>query len=187
MLTEIDDQIQMVEKKVIAILAEKIKLTAMLSGTRDIPRELRITRELPGLAPWCKYSASARLQVEELTKKQKQRLSSTSLGGFERSCHGRSRTGPGWSSDYCKRKLNTYVSESEFKQAYLVFDQKYAEMRVNEAALIERRRPQKRKCSSEQDERPHPKKQNGERHHRHHRRNGSWQKKAASAKKWLTS
>ena len=54
MLTEIDDQIPMVEKKVvvIAILAEKTtKLTAMLSGSRDIPRELRITRELPGLAP----------------------------------------------------------------------------------------------------------------------------------------
>ena len=72
-LTEIDDQIQMVEKKVvvIAILAEKkTMVTAMLSGARDIPRELRITRELPGLAPWCKYSASTRLQVEELTKKQ---------------------------------------------------------------------------------------------------------------------
>ena len=53
-LTEIDGQIQMVEKKVvaIAILAEKkTKLTAMLSGARDIPRELRITGELPGLAP----------------------------------------------------------------------------------------------------------------------------------------
>ena len=53
-LTEIYDQIQMVEKKVVVIpiLAEKkTKLTAMLSGTRDIPRELRIARELPGLAP----------------------------------------------------------------------------------------------------------------------------------------
>ena len=54
MLTEIDDQIQVVQKKVvaIAILAEKkTKLTAILSGSRDIPRELHITRELPGLAP----------------------------------------------------------------------------------------------------------------------------------------
>ena len=86
-----------------------------------------------------------------------------------------------------KRKLNTYVPESEFKQACLVFDQKYVEMRVNEAALIEKRLPQMRKRSSEQDERLHPKKQKGEKHHRHHRRNGSWQKKAASARKWLTS
>ena len=71
-LTEIDDQIQLVEKVVaIAILAEKkTKLTAMLSGARDIPRELHITQELPGLAPWCKYLASTRLQVEELMKKQ---------------------------------------------------------------------------------------------------------------------
>ena len=70
-LTEIEDQIQMVERKVvaIAILAEKkAKLTDMLSGAREIPRELRITRELPGLAPGCKYSASTRLQVEELTR-----------------------------------------------------------------------------------------------------------------------
>ena len=72
-LTEKDDHIQMVEKKVvaIAILADKkTKLTAMLSGARDIPRELRISRELPRLAPGCKYSASTRLQVEELTKQQ---------------------------------------------------------------------------------------------------------------------
>ena len=54
MLTEIYDQMQMVEKKVVAIpiLAEKkTKLTAMLSGTRGMPSELRIARELPGLAP----------------------------------------------------------------------------------------------------------------------------------------
>ena len=73
-LTEIEDQIQMVERKVmvIAILAEKkSKLTDMLSGAaREISHELRITRELPGLAPGCKYSASTRLQVEELTKNQ---------------------------------------------------------------------------------------------------------------------
>ena len=58
-LIDDNDQIQMVEKKVvaIAILAEKkTKLTAMLLGTRDIPRELRITQELPGLAPGCKFS-----------------------------------------------------------------------------------------------------------------------------------
>ena len=72
-----------------------------------------------------------------------------------------------------KRKLNTYVPESEFKQACLVFDQTFVEMRVNVAALIEKRRPQKRERSSDQDEHPHPKKQRGEKHHRHHRRNGS--------------
>ena len=55
-----------------------------------------------------------------------------------------------------KHKLNTYVPESEFKQACLAFDQKHVEIRVNEAALIEKRRPQKRKRSSEQDEFPHP-------------------------------
>ena len=42
----------------------------MLSCPRDIPRELRITRELPGFAPGCKYSASTGMQLEELTKNQ---------------------------------------------------------------------------------------------------------------------
>ena len=42
----------------------------MLSCSRDIPRELLITRELPGLAPGRKYSASTRMQLEELTKNQ---------------------------------------------------------------------------------------------------------------------
>ena len=74
-VTEIDDQLQvvdMVEKVVaIAILAEKkTKLTAMPSGARYVPRELHITRELPKLASGCKYSASTRLQVEELTNNQ---------------------------------------------------------------------------------------------------------------------
>ena len=50
-----------------------------------------------------------------------------------------------------KRKLNTHVPECEFKQACLVFDQKYVEMTGNKAALIEKRWPQKRKRSSEQD------------------------------------
>ena len=46
-LTEIDDQIKMVKKVVtISILAEKkTELIAMLSGSRDVPRKLRITRE----------------------------------------------------------------------------------------------------------------------------------------------
>ena len=42
-----------------------------------------------------------------------------------------------------KRKFYTCVPESVFNQACLAFDQKYVEMRVNEAALIEKRRPQK--------------------------------------------
>ena len=44
----------MVERNVvaIAILAEKkTKLRDLLSGGGEIPRDLRITRELPGLAP----------------------------------------------------------------------------------------------------------------------------------------
>ena len=189
-LTEIDDQIQLVEKKVvaIAILAEKkTKLTAMLSGARDIPRELRITRELPGLAPWYKYSASTRLQVGELTKKQNNGFLQLVLADLKDHVMVEAERDLAEALVTAKCKLNTYVSESEFKQACLMFDQKYVEMRVNEVALIEKRRPQKRKRSWEQDERPHPKKHRGEKHHRHHHRNGSWQKKAASAKKWLTS
>ena len=58
-----------------------------------------------------------------------------------------------------KRKFNTNVPEAEFKHACLAFDQKNVEMRVDETALIEKRRPQKRKRPSELDERPHPKKQ----------------------------
>ena len=42
-----------------------------------------------------------------------------------------------------KRNLRTYVPDPELKQACLVFDQKYVEMKVNEAALTEKRRPQK--------------------------------------------
>ena len=42
-----------------------------------------------------------------------------------------------------KRKLTTYVPESELKQACLVFEQKFVEMRVNEAALMKKRCPQK--------------------------------------------
>ena len=40
-----------------------------------------------------------------------------------------------------KSKLTTYVPESELKQAWLMFAQKYVEMRVKEAALIEKRPP----------------------------------------------
>ena len=185
-LTEIEDQIQMVERKVVAtaILAEKkTKLTDMLAGAREIPRELRITRELPGLAPGCKYSASTRLQVEELTKNQDSAFLQIILADLNNHVMVEAERDLDEALGTAKRKLTTYVPESELKQACLVFDQKYVEMRVNEAALIEKRRLQKRKRSSEPDERPHPKKQRGEQHRRHHRRNDSWQKKAASARK----
>ena len=176
----------MVERKVvaIAILAEKkAKLTDMLSGAREIPRELRITRELPGLAPGCKYSASTRLQVEELTKSQDIAFLQLILDDLTNHVMVEAERDLDEALGTAKRKLRTYVPEPELQQACLVFDQKYVEMRVNEAALIEKRRPQKRKRSSETDERPHPKKQRGEQHRRHHRRNDSWQKKATSARK----
>ena len=118
----------MVEKKVvaIAILAEKkTKLTAMLLGAIDIPRELRITQELPGLAPGCKYSASTRLQVEELTKQQSNAFPQLVLADLKDHVMVEAERDLAEALVTAKRKLNTYVPESEFKQACLVFDQKY--------------------------------------------------------------
>ena len=137
-----------IEKKVVAkaiLLSWEIDQadSNAIRGQR-YPHELHITRELPGLAPWCKYSASTRLQIEELTKKQNNAFLQLVLADLndhvmveaervERDLVEALVTAKG--------KLNTYVPESEFKQACLVFDQKYAEMRVNEAALIEKRCP----------------------------------------------
>ena len=113
-LTEIDDQIQMVEKKVvaIAILAEKkTKLTVMLSGARDIPHELRITRELPGLAQWCKYSASTRLQAEELMKKQNNAFLQLVLADLKDHVMVEAERDLAEALVTAKRKLNTDVPE----------------------------------------------------------------------------
>ena len=82
-----------------------------------------------------------------------------------------------------KHKLTTYVPASELKQACHMFDQK-CEMRVNEAALIEKRWPQERKRSSEPYyEHAYPKKQRGQQHCHQHCRNNSWQKKTTSTRK----
>ena len=109
-VTEIDDQLQvvdMVEKKVVAtaILAEKnTMLTAMPSGSRisRVNYTSHVNYRNWGqdantqLVPGCKFKSSWIAC---------QCLSSTSLGGFERSCHGRSRTRPGWSSNYCRTQV----------------------------------------------------------------------------------
>ena len=180
----------MVKKMVaISILAEK--KTKLISEARDIPLELRSTRELPGLAPGCKFSASTRLQVEELTKNQDSAFLQLVLADFKDHVMVEAERDLAEALVTAKRKLNTYVPKSEFKLACLAFDQKYVEMRVYEAALTDKRRPRKRKRSSELDERKHPKKQRGVKHHHHHlhhhhhhhRSNGSRQKTSTSARR----
>ena len=99
-------------------------------------------------------SASTRLQVEELTKQQSNAFPQLVLADLKDHVMVEAERDLAEALVTAKRKLNTYVPESEFKQACLVFDQKYVEVRVNGATLIEKRRPQKRKRSSEQHERP---------------------------------
>ena len=133
------------------------------------------------------YQAS-RLQVEELTKNQDVAFLQLVLADLKGHVMVEAEQDMAKALVTAKHKLKTYVPESEFKKACLSFDQQYVhtndvEMRVNEAALIEKRRRQKRKRPSEQDEHRDPKKQKGEKHHYRHRHNRSWQKKATSARK----
>ena len=56
------------------------------------------------------------------------------------------------------------------------------EMRVKEAALIEKRPPKRESIRQNQMNARTPKKQSGGQHRRHHRSDGSWQKDTSAIK-----
>ena len=97
----------------------------MLSGARDIPgdipRELRITRELPGLEPGCKYSASTRLQVEELTKNQDSAFLQLVLADFKDHVMVEAERDLAEALVTAKRRLNTYVPECGLSALYVLW------------------------------------------------------------------
>ncbi len=71
--TIVDDELSSVERQVVSLTilkAKRSKLQAMVEGKREIPRELKTMRSLPGLGPNYRFSPQMRLKEEELNKQQ---------------------------------------------------------------------------------------------------------------------
>ena len=68
-ITVVADELLVIERQTVAIsiLQEKrVKLQGMVEGSREIPRELKAVRNLPGLGQSYKFSAEVRFKAEEL-------------------------------------------------------------------------------------------------------------------------
>lgn len=155
--TEISDLLQVVEKKIVAlaILDEKqTKWQAMVSGEKEIPLELRIARQKPGLAPGCKFSAKARLEAEEITTKQDREYLGLFLKDLVDNVIPEATRDLQDLKTSSERKLNYCIPTAELEMAKADFNKRGNELYNNSKKLLEERRSSKRKRPSSSAEHP---------------------------------
>ena len=126
-----------------------------MEGSREIPRELKAVRNLPGLGPSYKFSAGVRFKAEELCKEQDRAYVSMLLEDLS------GKVIPDVLKDMegllasCRRRIARKVDQADYDAAELLFNE-------DSAALIERqdellacnRQPKIRKATSQQQQRP---------------------------------
>ena len=167
-ITVVTDELFVIERQTvaIAILQEKrVKLQAMVEGSREIPRELKAVRHLPGLGPSYKFSAEVRLRAEELCKEQDRAY----VGMLLEDLSG--KVIPDALKDMedllasCRRRIARKVDAAVYSEAEFLFNE-------DSAALIERqdellaakREPRKRKATGQQQHRPSKRPRKDSRH-----------------------
>ena len=156
---ELEDKLQGLENKIVsvAILKEKRdKFQAMLRGDREIPRELRANRELPGLAPGCRFSARTRLRIEELARQQDKDFLELVLQDLETYILPEAEEDVQEAFKYAKKKIAANIPEGEVNLALTVFEADFLEMRRKQQDLLEKRRPKKRKQEEADEQQQQP-------------------------------
>lgn len=173
--TVLADELTVVERQAvaIAILQEKQgKLQAMVEGTREIPRELKATRSLPGLGPSYKFSAKVRLQAEEMCKEQDRKYVDMLLKDLT------GKVIPDAFKDMedilasCRKRIARKVEKAEYAEAELVFNEDSCHLIEKQDELLTvKRQPRKRKAPELQEEqRPNKRSRKEGKKSRHRRR-----------------
>ena len=120
----------------------------MVSGERDIPRELTVKWELPNLCREYSFSASCRLKVEEFTKKQDRLfvemlyndLTGEVIPDLIEDIKDR--------MELSRRRVARKADAGETLSAGLEFEREANKLFENKEQLLQKRRPQKRKKPS---------------------------------------
>ena len=125
----------------LAILEEKRdNFSKMMAGEINIPAEFRVVRELPGLAPGCKFSVLARAELEKLFEAHDLAFLNVLRDDLE------SRVIPGFEVDIdealssARRKLDSGCPESELHLARRRFEEELEKKREGRQGLLKRKR-----------------------------------------------
>ena len=127
----------------------------MVEGSREIPRELKAVRNLPGLGPSYKFSTEVRLKAEELCLEQDRayvRMLLQDLPG---------KVIPDALHDMedllgnCRRRIACKVDKAVYSDAEFMFNEdSTALIERQDELLAAKRQPKKRKAPGQQQQRP---------------------------------
>ena len=157
-IATVADELLVIERQTVAvaILQEKrVKLQGMVEGSREIPRELKAVRNLPGLGPSYKFSAEVRFKAEELCKEQDRAYVSMLLEDLS------GKVIPDALKDMedllasCRRRIARKVDQADYDAAEMLFNEDSAALLERQDELLAaKRQPKKRKATSQQQQRP---------------------------------
>ncbi len=154
--TIVDDELSLFERQVVSltILKEKrSKLQAMVEGKREIPRELKTMRSLPGLGPNYRFSPRMRLKAEELNKQQDREYVALCLSDLAEKVLPDAEQDLEDSLCYSRRRIARKVDSDDAVAAEAHFNKQCAVLQGQGEQLLAKRRPQKKKRRFE-DKRP---------------------------------
>ena len=157
-IATVADELLVIERQTVAvaILQEKrVKLQGMVEGSREIPRELKAVRNLPGLGPSYKFSAEVRFKAEELCKEQDRAYVSMLLEDLS------GKVIPDALKDMedllasCRRRIARKVDQADYDAAEFLFNEDSAALLEKQDELLAaKRQPKKRKATGQQQQRP---------------------------------
>jgi len=184
----VKEELSVIERAFVAlaILKEKeAKYQAMVSGDRDIPRELTVQRELPSLGRDYSFSASAKLKVEEFCKQQDRLFVEMLLQDLSGKVIPDSLADIKDALEIGRRRVARKVDAGEAIDAGLEFEREANKLYENKEELLKKRRPQKRKPSAREEDQQRPRKRprTEEQKSRSHPQHRNRQKKPAPYKR----
>ena len=169
----VDDELAKFEKELVqlAILDEKKeKLQAMVDGSREVPREYKADRSLPSLGSFYDFSRVARLEAEEMGKRQDHEYVEMLLRDLTVVSNEAWETSEKSMDAYRQKALNK-VSEEQKGPAESYFNVESVNLAAEPKALLQKRRPAKRKRQPPSSQRPskRPRKDEKKKTHHHYR------------------
>ena len=129
----------------LAILQEKReKFQAMVEGKREIPRELKTVRNLPGLGPNYRFTPEMRIRAEQLNKEQDRQYVELCLSDLSRKVIPGAERDLEDTLDICKRRIARNVATSDAEAAEILFNEESTKLRGLGQHLLSKRRPQQK-------------------------------------------
>ena len=159
--TLVYDLIQVVESKLVhlAINEEKLsKFELWILDHSKIPAEYCVTRKLPGLAPGCKFSATARIEIEAMAKAQDMAYIKLLRDDMENVVIPECESDVEEAEASARKKLDSKVPAVELHKARRRFEETLESKRESRKGILENRRKPSTKKKNQHQHHQQPKK-----------------------------